>query len=72
MRLWDAKAIDVEIYSGGYWDSLVCIKKKTSDILTTYLLMRYTHSFEAAYFSDIFTAYLQLLCETAYAYKDKR
>ena len=28
MRLWETKANDVEIYSGGYWDSLVCIQKK--------------------------------------------
>ena len=28
MRLWEAKAIDVEIYSGGYWDSLARIQKR--------------------------------------------
>ena len=62
---------EVESYSGGFGDSLVCIQKN-KQYITTYLLMWYTYSLQTAYFSDIFIDYLQLLCEKAHAYKDKQ
>ena len=65
----------IEMHNGGSWCSLVSkqhllvIYHHLSSIAVSRII--YT-SPQPTYFSDIFTVYLQLLCETAYAYKDKQ
>ena len=71
---WTLKT-EVESYNGGSWDSLIpnqrfmAIYHYLSSIAVSRII--YT-SLQPKYFSNIFMAYLQLLCETPYPYKDKR
>ena len=71
---WTLKT-EVESYNGGSWDSLIpnqsfmAIYHYLSSIAVSRIF--YT-SLQPTYFSNIFMAYLQLLCEAPYAYKDKR
>ena len=71
---WTLKT-EVESYNGGSWDSLkpyqrfMAIYHYLSSIAVSRII--YT-SLQPTYFSNIFMAYLQLLCETPYPYKNKR
>ena len=72
---WTLKT-EVESFNGGSWDSLIPNQRfmaiyhyYLSSIAVSRII--YT-SLQPTYISNIFTAYLQLLCETPYPYKDKR